>query len=429
MRVLFLSQYFPPEMGAPSARTHEHARQWVADGHSVTVLTGFPNHPTGVIPPAYRGRLFQRERLDGIDVWRTWLFASPNERFTRRTLSYLSFMLSAIVTAALRRARYDVVVATSPQFFVAVAGFVVSRLKRRPLCLEIRDLWPEGIVAVGLLRREARVTRWLERLELFLYRKADCIVTVTEAFRENMIARGIDGTKIHTVRAGADVNRFTPGPRRNEVREEYALGVDAFLVSYIGTHGMTQGLETVLEAAHRLRERNDVRFLFVGEGAEKRRLGERCRALGLPNVRFVDQQPKERIPLFLAASDACLVPLRRRALFRGTVPSKLFEIMAAGRAVLLGVEGEAARILREAGGGIAVEPEDPEALARAIEALADDRERCHELGLAGARYVRKHCTRTALARRMMEALERHVPAAVPPAGLRAGVRPLDEEAR
>jgi glycosyltransferase involved in cell wall biosynthesis len=431
MRILFLCQYFPPEMGAPSARTHEHARQWVADGHQVTVLTGFPNHPTGIVPPEYRGRLFQSESLDGIRVWRTWFYTTPNERFTRRIASYLSFMVSAILAAALRRADYDMVVATSPQFFVAVAGFVVARLKRKPLGLEIRDLWPEGIVAVGLLRRDARVTRMLEWLERFLYRQADCIVTVTESFRRDMIARGIDGAKIHTVRAGADVDRFAPGPRDNEVRRELGLG-DRFLASYVGTHGMTQGLGTVLEAARLLRDRDDIHFLFVGEGADKKHLIEQRDALGLTNVTFVDQQPKERMPLFLAASDTLLVPLRRHELFEGTIPSKLFEGMASGRPVLLGVQGEAAEILREANAGIALEPENSAAMAAAIAALADDPQRRRALGEAGTRYVRARCARSVLARRMLEALRSHLDS---PAVLAHGHRPerpaaaLDEDVR
>jgi len=403
MRLLFVCQYYPPEMGAPSARTFEHARQWVADGHDVTVLTGFPSHPTGVIPPEYRGKIFQREEADGIRVWRSWHWATPNEGFAKRTLSYVSFMCSAIVAVILHPARCDAVVATSPQFFVAIAGYVISRMKRKPFILEIRDLWPEAIVSVGLLEPDALVTRILERIELFLYRKADCVIPVTEGARDDMIRRGIDPEKIHTVRNGANLTQFAPGPRDNAVRKRFGLG-DKFVVAYVGTHGMAHGLECALEAADRLRNREDIRFLFVGEGAEKPKLVALAEDRRLPNITFVDHQPKAMMPLFLCAADACLVPLRRHKLFEGTIPSKIFEAMASGRPILLGVQGEAEKILTDAEAGIPVEPENPAALAKAILRLAGDPELGRELGESGADYVRDHFDRTVLAREMMDIL-------------------------
>ncbi|MCZ6464240.1 MAG: glycosyltransferase family 4 protein [Proteobacteria bacterium] len=407
MRILFLCQYFPPEIGAPSARTFEHAREWVRQGHDVLVVTGFPNHPTGVVPPEYRGRLFQREEVEGIRVWRTWLWATPNENFAKRTLSYVSFMISAILAAALRRTRCDLVMATSPQFFVALAGYAVSRLKRRPFELEIRDLWPEGIVSVGLLDRDSPVTRFLERIELFLYRAADVVVTVTDGARDDIAARGIDPAKIVIVRNGADLSLFTPGPRDDAVRAQFGVG-DRFCVGYVGTHGMTQGLSTALEAAARLQEkgRDDVCFLFVGEGAEKNKLVAEAAERELANVIFVDAQPRERMPGILCAGDACLVPLRKHKLFEGTIPSKLFEAMASGRPVLLGIEGEAEKILTDARAGIAFEPENAGALADAVERLADDTELARRLGASGAAFVRTHFDRSQLALQVLDAAAR-----------------------
>jgi glycosyltransferase involved in cell wall biosynthesis len=404
MRILFLCQYFPPEIGAPSARIYEHAREWVEQGHDVTVLTGFPNHPTGVIPPPYRGKLFQREETAGIRVWRTWLWATPNAGFVRRTLSYISFMLSAILAASVRRVPCDVVVATSPQFFVGIAGWIVARIKRKPYVLEIRDLWPEGIVSVGLLRAESPVTRFLERIELFLYRAADRVVTVTDGARDDIVRRGIDAAKVMTVRNGADLGLFSPGPPDRELRQELGLG-KRFCVCYVGTHGMTQGLSTALAAAQQLRARDDVHFLFVGEGAEKQKLIAEAREKELPNVSFVDPQPKQMIPRYLRAADACLVCLRRHKLFEGTIPSKLFEAMASGRPVLLGVQGEAAMILGEAAAGIPFEPENAGALADAVVRLVDDPGLAHRLGASGASYVRSHFDRRALAQRFLGILE------------------------
>lgn len=412
MRILFLCQYFPPEMGAPSARTFEHARQWVRDGHEVTILTGFPHHPTGVIPPEYRGKIRQTEENEGIRVWRTWLWATRNERFVRRTISYVSFMLSAIATGLLRRADYDIVVATSPQFFTAIAGYVVARVKRKRFVLEIRDLWPEAIVSVGLLSPDSRVAHILERVELFLYSAADCIICVAEGARDDIIRRGVPPEKVFTVRNGADLSHFSPGPRENEVRQRFDLG-DKFVVTYVGTHGMSQGLEVALHAADLLRDRSDVHFLLVGEGAEKPKLLAEAEKLGLANLTFVDPQPKSMMPLFLCAGDACLVPLRRRKLFEGTIPSKIFEAMASGRPVILGVEGEAAKIITDAKSGIPIEPESPAALVAAIEQLASDPALCERLGASGTEYVTQHFDRTVLARRVIDGIAERCGAAGP----------------
>lgn len=403
MRLLFVCQYFPPEMGAPSARTFEHACHWANDGHEVTVLTGFPNHPTGIIPDEYRGKVFQKEEMNGLRVWRTWLWATRNERFAKRTASYISFMLSAIVAATTRRADYDAVVATSPQFFVAIAGYVISRIKRKPFVLEIRDLWPEAIVSVGMLSRESRLFHVLEAIELFLYRKADCVIVVTEGARADLIRRGIDPAKIFTIRNGANLAHFRPAPRENEIRDQYDLG-DKFVVTYVGTHGMSQGLGCALEAADLLRHRDDVHFLFVGEGAEKPALLEKAKELRLENVTFVDPQPKAMMPAFLCAGDACLVPLRKTKLFEGTIPSKIFESMASARPILLGVEGEAEKIITEAQSGLPIEPENAVALANAIERLAGDPDLRRSLGECGLTYVRENFDRAVLAQRWMESV-------------------------
>jgi glycosyltransferase involved in cell wall biosynthesis len=276
-------------------------------------------------------------------------------------------------------------------------------MKRKPFILEIRDLWPEAIVSVGLLEPGALVTRILERIELFLYRKADCVIPVTEGARDDMIRRGIDPEKIHTVRNGANLSHFSPGPRDNTVRIRFGLA-DKFVVAYVGTHGMAHALECALEAADRLRNREDIHFLFVGEGAEKPKLIALAEDRRLPNITFVDHQPKAMMPLFLCAADTCLVPLRKHKLFEGTVPSKIFEAMASGRPILLGVQGEAEEIVTDAKAGIPVEPENPVALAKAILRLADDPALGRELGESGVEYVHAHFDRTVLARKMMDIL-------------------------
>lgn len=402
MHILLISQYFPPEMGAPSARTHEHARRWVRNGHHVAVLTGFPNHPTGVVPSEYRNRCFMRERIDGIEVIRTWLYVVPNEGFFHRTISHVSFMLSALLTAVWTRPRCEAVVATSPQFFCAVAGWLIAVVLRRPFVLEVRDLWPETILALELLKRDSWVARALERIELFLYRRAELIVVVAESFRDVLVGRGIGANKIVVVPNGVSIHAFGGGDGTRS-RAELA-GEASCLALYIGTHGMCQRLAVLLDAAGSLQDRG-VLFLFVGEGAEKQMLKRQARTRGLSNVRFLDEQPRSKVPDFIAAADICIVPLRNRKVFSTVIPSKMFEFMAGARPIVLSApRGEASRLVERAGCGLHVEPENGQELANAILKLSEDAEWARRLGESGRKFVQRHHDRALLADRMFDAV-------------------------
>jgi len=252
VHILFLTDNFPPEVNAPASRTFEHCRQWVKAGHRVTVITCAPNFPKGKVFDGYKNRLWQRERMEGIDVIRVWSYITANEGFSRRVLDYLSFMLSAIVVGPWVR-DVDVIVGTSPQFFTACAAYVVSRLKGVPYVFELRDLWPESIKAVGAMK-DSRAIRMLERLELFLYRKSAAVVSVTESFKKVLVRRGIPAEKIHVVTNGVDVSQFRPRPKDRDLTAR--LGLEGkFVAGYIGTHGMAHALETLIEAAERLQDR------------------------------------------------------------------------------------------------------------------------------------------------------------------------------
>ena len=398
MQILYVSQYFPPEMGAPAARVYELSREWVKLGHKVQVLTGFPNHPTGVIPPEYRGELFRRERIDGIEVLRAPIYAAPNRGVVRRSANYVSYALSASAVGPLLARRPDVVIATSPQFLTGVAGLWLARLFRRPFVFEVRDLWPRSIVEVGALKGGSPAVRALELVEKGLYRAADQIVAVTDSFVDEIAAKGIDRRKIAVVKNGVDLELFCPGPKENWVREQYGL-TGKFVATYVGTHGMAHGLGTILEAAELLKADDRFRFLLVGEGAEKRALKERAARMGLSNVLFVDQQPREKIPDFLRASDVCLVLLRDKPLFRTVIPSKIFEIMGCGRPIVLGVDGEARGIVEEAGAGVAFPPDDARALVKALNGLPLGAPPIEGPGRAGRRFVEARFGRTPLASR------------------------------
>ncbi len=401
MHVLFLSDNFPPETNAPATRLWEHARRWVARGHRVTVVTCAPNFPQGRVYPGYANRWLQRECVDGIDVLRVKTYVAANAGFGRRTLDYVSFAVAGFCAGLLPR-RPDVVVATSPQFFAAVGGWLLAAVRRKPFVFELRDLWPASIEAVGALR-SGLVLRSLERLELFLYRRAAAVVAVTSAFRRDLAGRGIDPRKIHVVTNGVDLESFRPIERDAALARELGVG-GRFVVGYLGTHGMAHALEGVLDAAERLRERSDVHFLFVGDGAAKASLEADARARGLTNVSFHAPVPRERMPALWSVCDVALVHLKDTPVFRTVIPSKIFEAMGMGVPLLLaGPDGEAADIVREAGCGVTVAAEEPDALAAAVRALADDREQTRALATA-SRAAATRYSRDALADEMLACL-------------------------
>jgi glycosyltransferase involved in cell wall biosynthesis len=403
VRIAFLSHYFPPEVGAPSARVSELAAAW-APHHDVTVLTGFPNHPTGRIPAEYRGRWFAEERRDGYRVFRSWLYATPNEGILRRTLGHLSFMVSGFLTGAVKLKRPDVIVATSPTFFSVFAAWALGLRFRAPFVFEVRDLWPEIFVELGVIKNRLLI-QILETAELWLYRRAALVVTVTQGFAENIAARGIPAEKIVVIPNGADLTRFRPGPPSASVRASLGASEGDFLVLYIGAHGISHALERILEAAGRLSGEARIRFGFVGDGARKAELVRRAGEQGLKNVVFLPAQPRELVPDLYRSADLCLIPLRDVPLFSTFIPSKMFEIMACGRPILGSVRGEAGRILEESKSAVVVQPEDVDALTSAIRDLSRSQPVCAEMGLRGRRYVEQHFDRAVLAEKYRKCLE------------------------
>jgi colanic acid biosynthesis glycosyl transferase WcaI len=407
MKILYISQYFPPEMGAPAARAVELSRHWAAAGHEVTVLTGFPNHPTGVVPVEYRSkfrRLVVHEQTDGINVVRSWLLPFPNRKAHERMLNYSSFCISAAGTG-LFLSRPDVVIASSPQLLVGLSGWCVARWKRVPLIFEVRDLWPESLAAVGVGDGNSVLHRALAKIAGFLYRHSDRVVVVTPAFEEYLVEHWrVPREKISVVENGVETHLFAPQEGTSLRRELGAEG--KFVVSYIGTMGMAHGLDTIIEAAAQLRDTNpEIVFLVVGEGAEKEHIIAQARERGLSNLRFVDQQPREKIPAFICASDVCLVLLKRTDLFKTVIPTKMLEFMSCARPVILGVDGQAREILEEARGGVAVEPESSTALVNAILSLRANPELSARLGRNGREYIVRKFSRRQSAEKYIRTLE------------------------
>jgi colanic acid biosynthesis glycosyl transferase WcaI len=390
VKILYVSQYFPPEMGAPSARASELCRHWARMGHDATVLTGFPNHPTGVVPEEWRARLrhlHYTETIDGVRVVRTWLWPLPNRKAHERILNYASFCVSAAVSGLFLK-KPDVVIATSPQLLCALSGWWLAWWKRVPFVFEVRDLWPESLAAVGAGSEGSMLHRTLAAIAGFLYRHAHRIVVVAPAFKDHLIRYwNVPAAKISIVENGVETDLFRLDPAALDVRRKLKLE-DRFVICYIGTMGNAHGLDTLIAAAKDLQTTlPSAMFLLIGEGADKERIVELAAASGLTNIMFLGQQPRETIPSYVSASDLCLVMLKKTELFKTVIPTKLLEYMACERPVVVAVDGQARKIIEEAGAGVFVEPEDSQALVKAIMELAKNPQQRRQMGASGRHYI------------------------------------------
>ncbi len=383
MRILLLTDNFVPEINSPALRAYEHAKRWVAAGEDVTVLTSIPNFPTGRPLPPYRNRPYQREIIEGITVVRVWTWLAANRGILWRSLDFLSFAGSSFVAGMFQDA--DVIVATSPQLLTGLSGRWLAALKRRPWVFEVRDLWPDSIVAVGMMRENFFI-RALHRLEQQFYRHATRIVAVSDGIRDRLVARGVPAEKVAVVPNGVDLRRIAAAASPESLRD--ALNVRGkFVVGYVGTHGMAQGLEVVVRAAQGL-SRAEIHFLLVGEGARRQPVMALAHALQLDNITFVGLVPLALAAEHLRLCDAVLIPLKRTDQIEITIPGKIFEAAALGKPMIVSAEGASADLVQRYGAGLVVPPEDPEALASAIMRLRNDselREKLRQGGLALAR--------------------------------------------
>jgi glycosyltransferase involved in cell wall biosynthesis len=409
MKILYVSQHYPPEMGALAGRAAELSRHFALLGHKASVLTAFPNHPTGIVFPEYRDkfkRLFYREQVDGVDVVRTWLLPYPNRKPLERVLNYGSFCASASVRGAFLE-RPDVVIGTSPPLPIAMAGYNVARVKRVPFIFEVRDLWPESLEGVGLGAEHSRIYKTVASIVRFLYKHSDHIVVVTPAFKEYLNAKwDVPLAKMSVVVNGVETERFCPAPPSPEILREFGVPAGNFVAAYIGTMGMAHGLQTVLQVAELLREHSQITMLLVGEGGNRQDLVRVAKERGLNNVIFTGQQPRERIPSIINSSDVCLSLLKNEEVFKTVIPTKMLEYMSCGRPVVLAVGGQAEKILSEANAGISGEAENPKAIADAILAMYADPEARRQFGTNGRQYITSRMSRDKTARDYLDVLAR-----------------------
>jgi colanic acid biosynthesis glycosyl transferase WcaI len=387
LRILMLTQYFPPESGAAQVRLKEVAKGLQRNGHEVTVVTAFPNHPSGVIPPEYQGHWRMKDEVDGITVWRTWIYPVQRGRFWKRLLNYFSFVFSSFWGLS-KAGRQDILFFESPPLFLGITALIYGWFTHTKIIMNISDLWPESAVALGLVNSRWMIgtAEWLEKL---LYRKAWKISCQTEGIRSSLLERGVAKDKVTFLPNGVNLELFAPRERDQEMAQKLGIQEEDFVLIYAGTMGYAQGLESVIRSAELLKAEPGIRFLFVGDGTEKPMLEDLVKEKGLANVSFVDFQPVQEMPRYFSLASASIVPLKKNKLFEGARPSKMFPALGSEVPVIYSGEGEAAELVLSSGGGIVVEPENSEELARAILELKRNPAR-KEMGKKGRKFVEEH---------------------------------------
>jgi glycosyltransferase involved in cell wall biosynthesis len=398
MRILILTQYYPPETGAPQNRLSDLAKRLAGSGHDLTVLTALPNYPQGQIFEEYRGRFMVEECCKDIRVIRTWIYATKKLSFIPRLLNYFSFVFSSLVVGVWKIGPQDIVIVESPPLFLGISGFLLSFCKRSGLVFNVSDLWPDSAVAMGILQNQS-VIRLSRKLEEFLYRHSMLITGQTQGIVNNIQSRFCD-KPVALITNGVDVKTFlleSKVDRGNGIRTEFGFG-NKFVIGYAGLHGLAQGLDTLVYAAHLLAGQEDLFFAMFGDGPEKEKLVQTAEKLKLTNISFYPSQAAGRMPAILRSFDVAVVPLKRLDLFKGALPSKMFEAMAAAVPIIVTIDGEAREVVEKAHAGIAIEAENPQAMADAILQLYRDQESLKTLGLNGQQYVIQHYDREQIAR-------------------------------
>ena len=403
MKILFLTDNFPPEVNAPASRTYDHVREWVLKGHDVTVITCVPNFPQGKVYTGYKNKLCQTEYMDGIKVVRVWSYITANKGFIKRTLDYISYSVTSFFAGLFQKA--DVIVATSPQFFTALSGRTLAFWKRLPWIMEVRDLWPESIKTVGAMNDNIFI-KYFEWQEMRCYKSANEVVVVTDSFRKKLIARGVNADKISVIKNGVDRKLFLPEPKDKTIVEK--LGLEGKkVIGYIGTHGMAHKLDFILNCAKKIDGKNNYHFLLIGAGAEKDNLLKLKNDLNLTNVTMLEPVPKAEVKRYISVLDVSLINLKRSDLFLTVIPSKIFENAAMGIPILMGVGGEAKEIIESYGAGLCFEPENDTDFLSKLDMLISDSslyEKCKQ----GCRKLAADFDRKVLADKMLDIISETV---------------------
>jgi len=403
IKILFITDSFPPEVNAPATRTYEHAIEWQKKGAEITIITCVPNAPHGTVYKGYKNKFYQKEIYKGIEVIRVWSYmTSQNSGFVKKVLDYASFSIMAFFIGLFQK--YDILIATSPQFFTTWTAFFLSKFRRKPWIFELRDIWPESIKSVGIMN-DGIIFRFLEKVELFLYGDATKVVAVTDAFKLNLVRRGIDAEKIEVITNGSNLQLFTPRKKNIKLLDKLKLK-DKFIVGYIGTHGLAHSLDFIVNAISTVPDK-DIHFLFIGDGSMKKKIIEIAKNNHLKNIIFLDPVSKEEVPEYLSIIDVSLIPLKKVDNFKTVIPSKIFEASAMEKPTLLGVEGEAKEIIEKYGAGLCFEPENKVDFIDKLLILKNDKE-IYRVYQKGCRKLADHFDRKMLATKMLTVIKESI---------------------
>jgi glycosyltransferase involved in cell wall biosynthesis len=398
MKILLISENFYPESNAPGKRLFEHAKEWVRLGNKVTVLTGVPNAPKGKVFKGYKNKIYQSEKIDGIKIVRVWTFIAKNERFLLRTFDFISFMITSFFFGLFIK-KPDKIIVSSPQFLPVISGFIIAKIKNIPFVLEIRDLWPESIVALGAINKNNFIIKFLYMIANYIYRKSELIVVVTKTFKKYLVDMGIKEDKIIVIENGFNFDStLKPSRSIDAIKEKYHITNNNFTVSYIGTIGMSHGIEIVLDAAQLIR---DVNFLIIGEGAQKKSLQKIVEIEKITNIIFIDNIDWQEIVNINQIISVNLIHLRNLELFKTVIPSKMFESMALKKPILAGLIGESLDIIKKSESGLEVIPEHSDSLVQQILKLKNDQNLSDELASNGFNLVKERYNRKILAQKMI----------------------------
>ena len=402
MKILFLTQYAPPEVGAPQNRIFELAKGLKAKGHEVTMLTAMPNYPIGEVFPEYRGKVLMEEEIEGIRFIRTWIYTSKSKGFIPRLANYFSFTFTSVSFGFWKVGKQDVVFTESPPLFLGGSGFLISKLLGAKYIFNVSDLWPESAVKLGVLNSQMliKLSTWLEE---FSYAQSDMVSGQTRGIIADIERRGFPKEKLFLLTNGVSTGLFSRKHRSEELRKK--IGIEnEFALVYAGIHGLAQGLEVIIKTAERLKDHPELAFVFIGEGPDKEKLIKMTQEMQLTNVIFLPLQKKKDMPELIASMDATIIPLKKLDLFKGALPSKMFEALASELPIILAVDGEARKLIEEAEAGIYVEPENVDEMTDAVLKLAQDPELVQKLGANGRRYVEEFYARDKILARFEERL-------------------------
>ncbi|MFW5795315.1 MAG: glycosyltransferase family 4 protein [Bacillota bacterium] len=403
MHILYITQHFPPETGAAQGRAYEMAKNLVKLGNEVTVITGMPNYPEGKIYKEYKGKLYSKEEIEDVKVIRTFLVPDNKKNSLVRILNYFSFLISSII-GGLFITDVDVVYATSPQLFVGLSGYIISLIKRAEFVLEIRDLWVDFAIHLDQLKNKFLIN-FSRKMENFLYEKADKIIVVTEGFKDKIIEDGINQSKIEVVTNGIDIEHFTPIKKDKSILNIENIK-NKFVVMYAGNIGTAQGLKVMLESAKKTKEVKDIQYVIIGTGVETDKLKKYKKENNLTNVSFLGLKPKSEIANYLCSADLLLITLKDLPFFDITIPSKVFDYMATGQPIVIGVKGEARKIVEKAGAGKYFEPENSSELATQILNFYNGEYNINKMKINARKYAVNNFSRYKLAQKLDNVLEK-----------------------